>query len=128
MCNLSIEQFLQLAGRWRSLAKISLPSPSIYLCRLWIPAQGAGGVVQGRFSLFLLLFYKGEWQLPGTLTVFGMKKYCSYSNLMDFEMSKIDIITLHAQILIVISQKFSLNFNFSYSFWVWVLKLGTVMF
>ena len=82
-------------------------------------------------STFFVVFYRRELKLPGTF--FGMKKYCSYPKLSQFELSKIHTITLCAWTLITIQKKQQIQKNprrstlksiFCYSFWDIDLKLG----
>ena len=81
--------------------------------------KGARGV-GGRFSRFVVS-YSGEQQLPGTS--FGMKKYCSWPKLLNFQIAKIRTITLRVQTLNAIPRKSTLKFIFSYIFWDNCLKL-----
>ena len=72
---------------------------------------------------FFVVSHSGAWRLPETF--FGMKKYCSWQKLLNFQIAKIHIITLHAQTLIAIPRKSTLKSIFSYIFWDKCLKLGS---
>ena len=91
--------------------------------RLNTPFKGAGGgEVRVDFHV-LVVSYRREWHLPGTFI--GMKKYCSYPKLSEYEISKIHTIKLRTRNLIAIPRQSTIKSISSYSFWDKSLKLGS---
>ena len=69
---------------------------------LFVRVKGVWGSVVDFHSF--VVSYRGEWQLLGTF--FGMKRYCSWPKLSNFEISKMHTITLRARTLTAISPDF----------------------